>query len=57
MAWYRSLSTFKYFGKDWIGRAERCRTASLAMVEPDTLDKALDAAAKPIPPIMKEPDA
>jgi lysozyme family protein len=54
MAWYRSLSTFKYFGKDWIGRAERCRAASLAMVAPDTLDKALDAAAKPIPSIMKD---
>jgi lysozyme family protein len=40
--WYRHLSKFKYFGKDWIGRAQRCRVASLAMVVPDTLDKALD---------------
>lgn len=30
--WYRHLSKFKYFGKDWIGRAQRCRVASLAMV-------------------------
>ena len=28
---YRSLSTFKYFGKDWIGRTERCQMASAAM--------------------------
>ena len=32
MAWYRTLSAFKYFGKDWIGRAQRCQTVSLAMV-------------------------
>lgn len=30
--WYRSLSAFKYFGKDWTGRAERCLAASLKMV-------------------------
>lgn len=30
--WYRHLSKFQYFGKDWIGRAQRCRVASLKMV-------------------------
>jgi lysozyme family protein len=30
---YRSLSKFKYFGKNWIGRAERCRDLSLKMAE------------------------
>lgn len=30
--WYRHLSKFQYFGKDWIGRAERCAAASLKMV-------------------------
>jgi len=29
---YRSLSTFKYFGEDWIGRTQRCEDASIAMV-------------------------
>ncbi len=29
--WYRHLSKFKYFGKDWIGRAQRCETLSLKM--------------------------
>lgn len=29
---YRSLSTFKYFGKGWTGRTYRCEAASLAMV-------------------------
>lgn len=28
---YRSLKTFVYFGKGWIGRTERCLAASLAM--------------------------
>lgn len=32
MAWYRTLGAFKYFGKNWTGRAQRCRDASLAMV-------------------------
>ncbi len=30
--WYRHLSKFQYFGKDWIGRAQRCRDKSLTMV-------------------------
>lgn len=30
-AFYRSLSTFKYFGKDWIRRAERCEALALTM--------------------------
>lgn len=29
--WYRHLSKFQYFGKDWIGRAQRCRDLSLQM--------------------------
>jgi lysozyme family protein len=29
--WYRHLSKFQYFGKDWIGRAERCESLSIAM--------------------------
>lgn len=29
---YRSLSTFKYFGKDWIGRCQRCETLSISML-------------------------
>lgn len=28
---YRSLSTFRYFGTDWIGRTHRCAAASIAM--------------------------
>jgi lysozyme family protein len=31
--WYRHLSKFKYFGKDWIGRAERCELLSIAMAQ------------------------
>jgi lysozyme family protein len=55
MSWYRSLSAFKYFGKDWLGRAQRCRDASLAMVVPDTIDKALDDFTNhPPAPIMKD---
>lgn len=30
-AWYRGLANFKYFGRDWIGRAERCRVLALKM--------------------------
>jgi lysozyme family protein len=30
--WYRHLSKFQYFGRNWIGRAQRCRDASLKMV-------------------------
>lgn len=30
--WYEHLSKFQFFGKDWIGRAERCETLSLKMV-------------------------
>lgn len=29
--WYRGLSKFQYFGKDWIGRAQRCEALSLKM--------------------------
>lgn len=32
--WYRHLSKFQYFGKDWIGRAERCELLSIAMAQP-----------------------
>lgn len=28
---YRSLSTFKYFGSDWVGRTHRCESASITM--------------------------
>lgn len=31
-SFYRSLSTFKYFGKDWIGRCQRCEDLSLQML-------------------------
>lgn len=30
--WYKGLSKFRFFGKDWIGRAERCEVLSLKMV-------------------------
>jgi lysozyme family protein len=30
-AWYRRLRNFKYFGTDWLGRAERCRVLSIKM--------------------------
>ena len=30
-AYYRSLRTFRYFGKDWIGRSQRCEAAALKM--------------------------
>lgn len=30
---YRSLSTFRYFGPGWIGRTNRCVTASIAMAQ------------------------
>lgn len=56
-AWYRGLANFKYFGNDWIGRAERCRALSVKMATEaeDTLDKALDDFTnnRP-PPIMEE---
>jgi len=29
---YRSLSTFRYFGKEWLGRTSRCEIAALAMI-------------------------
>lgn len=32
-AFYRSLRTFRYFGKDWIGRSERCETLAEQMAE------------------------
>jgi lysozyme family protein len=32
-AFYKSLPTFRYFGKDWIGRSERIEQAALAMVK------------------------
>jgi lysozyme family protein len=30
--YYRELSTFRYFGRDWIGRAERITRAAIAML-------------------------
>lgn len=45
-AFYRSLGTFRYFGTDWIRRSEEIEKQA------EGLEKALDAAAKPIPPIM-----
>lgn len=32
-SFYRSLANFKYFGKGWIGRTDRCLKASIAMAE------------------------
>lgn len=50
---YRSLSTFKYFGHGWISRVNAIRDASLAMA--DTLDKALDDLTNhPPASILKE---
>jgi lysozyme family protein len=31
-AFYRSLSTFRYFGSDWIGRSERCEALAISMI-------------------------
>lgn len=54
-AFYRSLSTFRYFGKGWIRRSEEIEKQAEAMEEPDTLDKALDDFAKnPPASIMQE---
>ena len=53
---YRSLTNFKYFGRDWIGRTERCEVASVKMA--DSLDKALDDFTNnPPKPIMTSLDA
>jgi lysozyme family protein len=32
-AWYRGLGAFKYFGRNWIGRSERCKAASIKMAQ------------------------
>lgn len=44
-SFYRSLSTFKYFGKDWIGRSQRCEDLALSMLPGAT--NSTPVAAKP----------
>lgn len=41
-AFYRSLTTFKFFGKDWIRRSEEIEAEGGAMEKKDSLDAALD---------------
>ena len=45
-AFYRSLKTFKYFGKDWIGRCERCEALALQM-----LQKSVTPPVQNMPPV------
>lgn len=58
-AFYQAIINYDHtqqkFASDWFGRNDRCEKLSLSMVNTsDTLDKALDAAAKPIASIVKD---
>lgn len=61
-AFYQGIINYDHsqqkFASDWFGRNDRCEKLSLKMAaaapESPGLTAALDAAAKPIPPIMKD---
>jgi lysozyme family protein len=54
-AYYASLPTFPTYGKGWDGRAERCRTTALAMLQATSTPPTLPTPAIPVKPEMESP--